>query len=211
MDVHQLTKKVAKIMSLDLPNELETQLNNLVSDWTGCADCKLHKSRTYQVWWRIHGPQVVRKYSILICGEASGESEDLEGVPFVGRSGRLLDKLLVASDITHATITNAVMCRPPNNRNPSRGELKSCWPRLQRLIKILQPKVIVPVGKVPANWLLDKDITAGALVKRTYSWRLGSFRAKIVPLYHPAYLLRQNSTSLENDMVKRLRMVRGMI
>lgn len=198
-------------MPLETPNKLDVQLNDLVSDWTGCSDCGLHRSRTYQVWWRIHGPQVNRKYSILLVGEGPGESEDLEGVPFVGRSGRLLDKLLEASNVTHATITNAVMCRPPGNRNPNRGELKACWPRLQRLIKILEPKIIVPVGKVPATWLLDRDITAGTLVKRVYDWRLGSFRAKIVPLYHPSYLLRQNSTQLENDMVTRLRMVRGMM
>jgi DNA polymerase len=198
-------------MPLDPPNDLDTQLNDLVSDWTGCTDCKLHKSRDYQVWWRIHGAQESRSNSMMIIGESPGEQESLQGVPFVGRSGKLLDKLLERSEVPHATITNTVCCHPPNNRDPTRGELKACWPRLQRMIKILQPKVLVSVGRVPSQWLLEKNVTIGSLVEKTYRWSLGDFHSRVVPMYHPAYLLRQNSKQLENRMIERFRLAKGSL
>lgn len=184
-------------------------LNGIISDWTGCTDCGLHEGRKSQVWFRAEGE--IDKSGIMIIGEAAGADEDRHGIPFVGKAGAKLNRLLVDADIVDVFITNTVLCRPPNNRNPKRSELRACWPRLQRMIEVMEPSVIVCLGNVPAHWLLETDKSMRAMSGRVFDWSLGNIlKAKVLPIYHPSYLLRQQSGALDNFVVERLGLAKRM-
>lgn len=185
------------------------ELNDLVSAWTGCADCLLYKKRNSQVWLRIEGD--LEPNGLMVIGEAPGEEEDKEGEPFVGRSGAKMNRIMTDAGIRNVLITNTVLCRPPNNRNPKRSELRACWPRLQRTIEIVKPSAIVCVGSVAAHWLLEIDKTMGSMMGKVYKWRLGRrWQAKVLPVYHPAYLLRNQSRDLEKSVMERFRLAKGI-
>jgi DNA polymerase len=187
--------------------KLIVELNDLVSVWTGCADCILYKKRNSQVWFRIEGD--LERNGLMIIGEAPGEEEDKEGEPFVGRSGARMNRLISGAGIKDVFITNTILCRPPNNRNPRRPELKACWPRLHKTIEVVKPSAIVCAGSIAAHWLLEIDKSMGSMMTKVYKWRLGRrWQAKVLPIYHPAYLLRKNSRELEKSIVDRLRLAR---
>lgn len=126
----------------------------------------------------------------LIVGEAPGEQEDASGLPFVGPSGQLLDAMLAAlalpRDGGDVYITNAVKCRPPGNRNPQSAELAACLPFLQRQIALLQPRVILALGRVAAQALLHSTEPLGRLRGQVHQID----GTPVVVSYHPAYLLR---------------------
>ncbi len=129
---------------------------------------------------------------LMIIGEAPGEDEDLSGRPFVGRAGQLFDKILESVEINREDIyiTNIVKYRPPGNRNPSSEELKISEPVLIEQIEIIRPQLIATLGNIPTQFLLKTKIgitkTHGIFV----DWRSG---IKLMPIYHPAYLLRNPS------------------
>ncbi len=129
---------------------------------------------------------------LMIIGEAPGEDEDLSGRPFVGRAGQLFDKILESVEINREDIyiTNIVKYRPPGNRNPSSEELKISEPVLIEQIEIIKPQLIATLGNVPTQFLLKTKIgitkTHGIFV----DWHSG---IKLMPIYHPAYLLRNPS------------------
>lgn len=182
-------------------------LNDLVSDWTGCTDCQLCHGRTNQVWFRIEGEPDPE--GIMILGEAPGADEDKQGVPFVGRAGAKLNRLAIEAGIDRAFITNTVLCRPPNNRNPKRPELRACWPRLQRTIEIMRPSVIVCAGNIPAQWLLETDKSMRSMSSKVFVWEMGDFFVcRVIPIYHPAYLLRQRSASMDKQTIDRLELAK---
>jgi uracil-DNA glycosylase len=132
----------------------------------------------------------------MVVGEAPGEQEDLQGEPFVGPAGQLLDAMLRAIGLDRRAteperqvfIANAVKCRPPRNRNPDASELAACQPYLLRQIELVQPRAVLLFGRVAAQSLLGLDEPLGKLRGRVH--RLADGRPAIVT-YHPAYLLRQ--------------------
>lgn len=202
-------KKIAKATGLDTIErkkmDIETSINNIVSDWTGCIACDLYRRRTWQVWGRTVGK--LRQGGLVIIGEAPGEEEDRRGEAFVGRSGERLDTLLRDSEIDSVFITNTVLCRPTNNRNPKNKEMKKCFGRLQRFLVTLEPKVIVTAGKVSSNFLLENDSSMGSMVDSVYDWKLGDILSCVIlPIYHPSYLIRNNSKKLDGKVAERLKL-----
>ena len=128
---------------------------------------------------------------LMIVGEAPGEDEDLCGRPFVGRAGQLLDRVLAAVDIDRADayVTNIVKFRPPGNRNPRPDEIDASVPLLLEQIRWVRPQVIVTLGNVPTQWFLGSKEGITRMRGRWSDWH----GVRVLPLYHPAYLLRNPS------------------
>lgn len=150
---------------------------------SGCTRCELHQGRTRTVFG-VGSQQA----DLLIVGEAPGAEEDRRGEPFVGRAGQLLDAMLKAIqlDRSRVYIANVLKCRPPNNRDPRTSEIMCCEPYLQRQIELLQPKIILALGRIAAHHLLLSDDSLAKLRQQNH-------RYNGIPLmvsYHPAYLLR---------------------
>jgi DNA polymerase len=125
----------------------------------------------------------------LFIGEGPGADEDRVGLPFVGRSGQLLDRLIVEElglDPDQVQITNVVRCRPPGNRDPQEDEIATCRPYLERQLELVRPAVIVTLGNFAARLMLDTSQGVTRLRGRTYPWR----DAVLVPTYHPSFVLR---------------------
>ena len=150
-----------------------------------CTKCGLHRGRAQTVFGV--GSQTA---DLLIIGEAPGAEEDRQGEPFVGRAGKLLNAMLAAIHLSREDvyIANILKCRPPNNRDPKPDEAATCTPYLQRQIQLLQPRVILALGRIAAQWLLQSDAPIGRLRGRQFSY--GSGDTPLVVSYHPAYLLR---------------------
>jgi len=144
-----------------------------------------------------------RRPDWLLVGEAPGEEEDRQGLPFVGRAGQLLDRMLAALQLQRTQrvhITNVIKCRPPQNRNPAADEIAHCAPYLRRQIELLQPKIVLALGRFAAQTLLAEGgclspdelhtLPLGKLRGRIYQARIGAQTLPLVVTYHPAYLLR---------------------
>ena len=164
-------------------------LRNAVAD---CRACTLCDSRTQTVFGVGH-----HQAHWLVVGEAPGEQEDLQGEPFVGASGQLLDRMLAALRLSRAEdgdglpaqrayIANTLKCRPPRNRNPTPQELAQCEPFLVRQIQLLQPRIILAMGRFAVQALLRSDEPIGKLRGRVHQYE----GVPLVVTYHPAYLLR---------------------
>jgi uracil-DNA glycosylase family 4 len=151
-----------------------------------CRRCPLAESRTTVVFGE--GDPMA---ALMVVGEGPGRDEDLQGRPFVGRSGRLLDRLLLEeigvarSDVY---ICNTIKCRPPRNRDPEPAELAACRPFLDQQLGIIGPRVVLTLGRFAAQALLDTTEGIGRLRGRTYS--LAGTAAVVVPTFHPAAALR---------------------
>ncbi len=154
-----------------------------------CHKCRLSETRTNAVPGAGNFDT-----SVMFIGEAPGRDEDLEGLPFVGRAGQLLDKILNAVEIDRKDIfiTNMVKCRPPGNRNPNADEIDVCLPYLESQIALINPKIIVTLGSVPTKFLLNKNEPISQLRGKWFSWTGG---IKIFPMFHPSYLLRYAQTT----------------
>ena len=125
----------------------------------------------------------------LFVGEGPGAEEDARGEPFVGQAGKLLDSMLAAIGLKRGKdvyIANAVKCRPPNNRTPEPEESAACWPYLERQIELIQPKLIVALGRPAAQALLNAEVKIGAARGQIHRYR----EFPVIVTYHPAYLLR---------------------
>lgn len=151
-----------------------------------CTRCALHRSRTQTVFG-VGNPDA----DWMIIGEAPGAEEDRRGEPFVGRAGKLLDEMLraVGHGRDSVFIANILKCRPPNNRDPKIEESSECRGYLEHQIELVQPKIILAVGRIAAQLLLDTDSPVGRL--RGSRHYLGD--TPLVVTYHPAYLLRSPS------------------
>ena len=151
-----------------------------------CTGCRLHETRTQTVFG-VGNPDA----DWLFIGEAPGAEEDRRGEPFVGRSGQLLDQMLAAIGQSRETvfIANIIKCRPPNNRDPKPDEAAACRGYLKRQIEIVNPKIIIAVGKISAQNLLGTDSPVGRLRGKRHSFG----NVPLVVTYHPAYLLRSPS------------------
>ena len=150
-----------------------------------CTACGLCASRTQTVFGVGD-----RQTDWLIVGEAPGADEDRQGEPFVGRAGKLLNPMLQAIGLQREQvyIANILKCRPPENRDPAPAEAASCRPFLERQIALIRPRIILAVGRIAAQNLLDTDAQIGKLRGRVH--RFGPARIPLVVTYHPAYLLR---------------------
>ncbi len=176
----------------DDDNSVSENLTLDVMDWStlatqvrGCTKCELHCSRTQTVFGVGE-----ENADLLIVGEAPGAEEDQRGEPFVGRAGQLLDAMLGAISLSRKEvyIANILKCRPPSNRDPKAAESAACSPYLVRQIALLQPKVILALGRIAAQWLLKSDLPIGRL--RGKKLGFGNPETPLVASYHPAYLLR---------------------
>ncbi len=150
----------------------------------GCVRCALSTGRT-QVVFGVGHPAA----DLLFVGEAPGQQEDLQGEPFVGRSGRLLDRLVLEEmGLTRDRfyIANTVKCRPPGNRDPGAAEIAACRPWLEAQLDLIDPKVVVTLGNFAAKLLLETTEGITGLRGRAYPFR----RGVLVPTYHPAAALR---------------------
>ena len=150
-----------------------------------CEACELAANCTQKV------PGVGNQQAeVMIIGEGPGHEEDIKGEPFVGRSGQLLDKMLLAIGLSRSQvfITNIVKCRPPNNRDPHVDEVKACGLFLQAQIKQIAPRVILSVGRISAHHLLNSTSPVGKLIDQTHTLPDSEIPLKVT--YHPAYLLR---------------------
>ena len=158
-------------------------LSQLRSEMGDCTRCKLHPHRTHLVFGS--GNPNAR---LMLIGEAPGEEEDLQGQPFVGKAGQLLTKILKAIGLEREDvyIANILKCRPPLNRNPQPDEIGTCQPFLRKQIEIIHPKVICALGAFAAQTLLQTDKKISALRGRFHDY----LNVKLMPTYHPAYLLR---------------------
>ena len=150
-----------------------------------CTLCPLHATRTQTVFGVGR-----RDAQLLVIGEAPGADEDRQGEPFVGRAGQLLNAMLHAIGYERAAvyIANILKCRPPNNRDPRPEEASCCTPYLDQQIALIAPRVILAVGRIAGQWLLQSDAPIGRLRGKVYHY--GPSRTPLVITYHPAYLLR---------------------
>ena len=150
-----------------------------------CTLCGLHRGRTQTVFGV--GKRDAR---LFVIGEAPGADEDRQGEPFVGRAGQLLNAMLRSIGLPRAEvyIANILKCRPPNNRDPDPSESASCTPYLSQQIELVQPRVLLAVGRIAAQWLLQTDAPIGRIRGRVVSY--GPRNTPLVVTYHPAYLLR---------------------
>jgi DNA polymerase len=150
-----------------------------------CTLCGLHRGRTQTVFGVGR-----RDASLFVIGEAPGADEDRQGEPFVGRAGQLLNAMLRSIGLPRGEvfIANILKCRPPNNRDPEPSESASCTPYLTRQIELVQPRVLLAVGRIAAQWLLQTDTPIGRIRGRALSF--GPRNTPLVVTYHPAYLLR---------------------
>jgi uracil-DNA glycosylase family 4 len=149
-----------------------------------CTACALHKSRTQTVFGV--GDE---NADWMLIGEAPGAEEDKLGEPFVGQAGKLLDNMLAAIDLKRGEnlyIANVLKCRPPGNRNPEPEEIEKCTPFLKRQIALIQPKLIIAMGRFAAQTLLASDASIASLRGRVFSYE----GVPLIVTYHPAYLLR---------------------
>lgn len=159
--------------------------SELAAKVSACTLCGLHKTRTQTVFGVGR-----RDAQLFVIGEAPGADEDRQGEPFVGRAGQLLNAMLKAIGLPRSEvyIANILKCRPPNNRDPEPAEQTSCTPYLTQQIALVQPRVLLAVGRIAAQWLLQTDTPIGRLRGRVVGY--GERNTPLVVTYHPAYLLR---------------------
>ncbi len=152
---------------------------------SGCTRCGLQTTRTQTVFG-VGNPQA----ELMVIGEAPGADEDAQGEPFVGRAGQLLNNMLKALGLERSQvyIANILKCRPPNNREPKPEEAAHCAPYLERQIALVDPRIIVAVGRIAAQNLLQTDTPIGRMRGRVYHF--GARAIPVIVTYHPAYLLR---------------------
>ncbi len=166
------------------------ELTVLADQAAACTRCPLAATRT-QVVFGAGDPDA----ALMIVGEAPGRDEDRDGLPFVGRSGRLLDTLLadeVGIDRTQVYIANVIKCRPPDNRNPKAEEIAACRPYLDDQMALVAPTVVVTLGNFATKLLLATDLGITAVRGTTYP--LGD--TLVVPTFHPAAALRGSADVL---------------
>src|SRR5436309_1906591 len=191
LDVAPITPATAVVED----SNCKTLLGELQAIATVCEKCKLSKTRT-QVVYGVGNPNA----DLMFIGEAPGRDEDEKGEPFVGRAGQLLTDIIKAMKLTRddVYIANVVKCSPPENRNPEPEELDACRPYIRRQVEIIQPRVIVTLGRFALQSLTEKAYSISSVRGRWLEYN----GVKVMPTYHPAYLLRTPSAKKDvwNDM-----------
>jgi uracil-DNA glycosylase family 4 len=168
-----------------------------------CPRCKLATLGRTQVVFGVGNPDA----DLMFVGEAPGGDEDIQGIPFVGRAGQLLTKMILAINLERdqVYIANVIKCRPPGNRNPEPDEIDACEPFLFQQIDAVRPKVIVALGAFAARTLLRTDEPISRLRGRVYDFR----GAKLIPTFHPSFLLR--SPDRKRDAWEDLKRARALL
>ncbi|PYU21669.1 MAG: hypothetical protein DMG32_20035 [Acidobacteria bacterium] len=158
-------------------------LERICGELDGCTRCKLHRRRT-NIVFGVGNPHA----ELVFVGEGPGHDEDVQGIPFVGRAGQLLTQMINAMGLSRddVYIANVVKCRPPENRTPEKDEIATCLPFLLRQLTNINPKVIVCLGSVAAQALLNTNKSISHFRGQWFDFR----GAKLMATYHPAYLLR---------------------
>lgn len=179
-------------------NGHDHSLQELKREVLACKACDLHKTRQ-NVVFGAGNP----KAELMFIGEAPGQDEDIQGLPFVGKAGQLLTKIIEAMGLKRegVYIANILKCRPPNNRAPLPAEILACGDNVRQQVELINPKVIVTLGKFASQTLLKTETPISAL--------RGKFQAyngiKVMPTFHPAYLLRNpDDKSLVWDDMKKV-------
>jgi len=168
-----------------------------------CTRCKLHTLGRKQIVFGVGNPEA----DLMFVGEAPGADEDEQGIPFIGRAGQLLTKIIEAIDLKREDvyIANIIKCRPPQNRNPEPDEVATCEPFLFRQIEAIKPKIIVALGKYAAQTLLKTDAPISRLRGQLFDYR----GATLIPTFHPAYLLRNPSS--KREVWEDMKLVRSLL
>jgi uracil-DNA glycosylase family 4 len=168
-----------------------------------CSRCKLHALGRRQVVFGVGNPDA----ELMFVGEAPGADEDIQGVPFVGRAGQLLTKIIEAIGLQREDvyIANVIKCRPPQNRNPEQDEVDTCEPFLFQQIDVIKPTVIVALGTFAARALLRTLDPISRLRGRVFQYR----GATLIPTFHPAYLLRNPSS--KREVWEDMKLVRSLL
>jgi uracil-DNA glycosylase family 4 len=177
-----LCHSVATAPTIAVPT---TDWESLRAAVASCTACGLDKTRTQTVFG-VGNQQA----ELMVIGEAPGLNEDKQGEPFVGRAGQLLTAMLEAIGFPRETvyIANILKCRPPNNRDPQVEEVSLCTPFLQKQIALVQPKLLLAVGRIAAHYLLNTKTALSQLRGKIHTY--GSLNTPLIVTYHPAYLLR---------------------
>jgi len=175
------------VKQLGIDNFAESEsIDQLEAAIKRCKRCSLGKTRTNLVFGVGNS-----NADIMFIGEAPGRDEDLQGIPFVGRAGKLLDKMLAEIGLNQndVYIANILKCRPPNNRDPQQDEVDQCLPYLTKQIKLIRPRVICSLGRIAAQRILQTNMALGAMRNRWFDYH----GIKFMVTYHPAAILRSNS------------------
>ena len=182
---------------------VQETLETVREDLGDCARCKLHQLGRRQIVFGVGNPGA----ALMFIGEAPGHDEDVQGIPFVGRAGQLLTKIIEAIGLTRddVYIANVIKCRPPENRNPEPDEVASCEPFLFRQVQVIRPRVIVALGTFAAQTLLRTNDPISRLRGKVF--RYGD--AQLIPTFHPAYLLR--SPERKRDVWEDMKKVRDLL
>jgi uracil-DNA glycosylase family 4 len=182
------------------PVESLGDIRDVIGD---CTRCKLHALGRHHIVFGVGNPNA----DLMFIGEAPGHDEDMQGIPFVGRAGQLLTKIIEAINLKRddVYIANVIKCRPPENRNPAPDEVDTCEPFLFRQVQAIRPKVIVALGTFAAQTLLRTKEPISRLRGRVF--RYGT--ARLVPTFHPAFLLR--SPERKRDVWEDMKSVRAML
>lgn len=165
-----------------------SELKKIKEKCENCQKCSLCKTRTNVVF-----SDGVPNNKLMLIGEAPGFYEDQKGLPFVGKAGQLLDKIFVSVGLSRQKdiyICNTIKCRPPDNRDPLTEEKEACREYLNAQMEILKPKIILICGKVALNSMLNTSL---GITKVRGQWFDGPNNSKMMPLFHPSYLLRNDS------------------
>jgi uracil-DNA glycosylase len=163
----------------------------LADEVKACTKCVLHVERKQAVFARGNGSS-----GLCFVGEGPGADEDEQGFPFVGAAGQLLDKMIAAMGIERddVYVCNIVKCRPPKNRTPEPEEMSACMPYLTEQLSLIEPQVIVALGKTAVQGMFG---TAEGITRIRGRWRLYQGRIAVMPTFHPAYLLRNPAAKRE--------------
>lgn len=180
-------------------NPTHVRMERLHDRIEDCTQCDLCHSRTNIVF----GEGDVET-DVMVVGEAPGRTEDEEGRPFIGRSGRLLTELLERAGLERDNlyITNVVKCRPPNNRNPSSDEMESCSNYMRGQIHLIRPESIIAAGKVASNRMIGTDETMRYLLDNGPHVHRHYDDIEVIPIYHPSYILRQDDDKRKRTISK---------
>jgi DNA polymerase len=168
-----------------------------------CTRCKLHRMGRRQIVYGVGNPNA----ALMFVGEAPGHDEDVQGIPFVGRAGQLLTKIIEAIDLSRddVYIANVIKCRPPENRNPEPDEVAACEPFLFRQVQAIKPAVIVALGTFAAQTLLRTNDPISRLRGKVFHYG----DARLIPTFHPAYLLR--SPERKREVWEDMKLVRALL
>jgi len=211
MDINEIISSIRKHIELEKLSGVEEYIFNSTEDRAdmdlemlkkealSCAKCGLCKTRTHVVFGAGNP-----KAKLMLVGEAPGMQEDLQGIPFVGRAGQLLTKIIESIGLKRKDvyIANVLKCRPPDNRNPLPAEILTCEEYLKKQINLIKPKVICALGKFAAQTLLRTTDPISKLRGKFFDYQ----GAKLVPTFHPAYLLRNpNDKRLVWEDMKKIR------